>query len=236
LRHGQTDKASDSSVSADMSRNLTCHGRQQASAASSWLASLEALPRAGQVGLICSSSASRCQDTVALATDHASDVQVLAGIYDGVNVGVCREAFSQVGHASTAAYIARGFGPILRDYGARVLLELALALDACEARNCLPPLWHGVHTSGKKLCGTVVVCGHAVFSAAAAAMLADILVPPHSNALALSVLSAIVHGEADGLLVSMYGVGYLASDPTSLTLEAKEVTEQTLSLLAATPS
>ena len=47
LRHGQTDKATDSSIEADLARALTRHGRAQAAAAADWLDSLQRLPGAG---------------------------------------------------------------------------------------------------------------------------------------------------------------------------------------------
>ena len=57
--------------------------------------------------------------------------------------------------------------------------------------------------------GTVVVCGHSVFSAAAAALLAEVILPADALDAATQLIAGVTHGEADGLLVCRGGAAYL---------------------------
>ena len=88
-----------------------------------------------------------------------------------------------------------------------------------------------------------MVCGHAVFSAATAAMLAEALLPAHASssatsatsatsttstspAEALQLLQGVTHGEADGLLVCDRGVGYLCAETASRSLTPQVCEEE----------
>ena len=102
---------------------------------------------------------------------------------------------------------------------------LAVAMQDWAARSTPPPARQSVHPAPPSRCGAVV-CGHAVFSAAVAALLAELLVPPHILPAATEAIMGATHGEAEGLFVSGRGAGYLCADASAVGPEVKSASEE----------
>jgi broad specificity phosphatase PhoE len=218
VRHAATGRPRDDSRDADMARELTAAGKAQARAAGGqaeqpggradgWLALLP------PVGLVCTSEAARCCHTATLLLGTAARRRaILCGVYDGTMAPGARAAFAALGYAPPHAYRAGGHGAALDAGAARVLVELA---DAVDAELSGPPLNEevvtGVRRGGTGL-GTVLVFGHAVHSAAAAQALWRAAGGGESASAPPPALDAIAHGEAEALLVARRGAGYLARE------------------------
>jgi len=228
VRHAATDRLRGDSRDADVARVLTAAGKAQARAAGGlaeqpggradgWLALLP------PVGLVCTSEAGRCCHTATLLPGTAARRRaVLCGLYDGTMAPGARAAFAALGYAPLRAYRAGGHGAALDAGAARVLVELADAVDAAlsgpplnDAALSGPPLNEevvtGVRRGGTGL-GTVLVFGHAVHSAAAAQALWRAAGGGEGASAPPPALDEISHGEAEALLVAPRGAGYLARE------------------------